>query len=69
MRKLGERTVMEIDLHGIENDEIEVLSTGSELHLQVRDVGRRISLPASVAGRTVASSHLSDGVLHVVFSD
>ena len=68
MRKLGERTVLEIDLHGIEKDEIEILSTGSELHLRVRDIGRRISLPASIAGLPVASSHLSQGVLHVVFS-
>ncbi len=68
MRKRGDQTLLEIDLHGIEKSEIEVLSTGSELHLQVRDVGRRISLPASVAGLPIASSHFSQGVLHVLFA-
>ncbi len=69
MRKMGRQTLLEIDLHGIEKDEIQLLSTGSELHLRVCDVGRRIALPASVAGLPVASSHLSQGVLHVLFSD
>jgi HSP20 family molecular chaperone IbpA len=60
---------LEIDLHGIEKDEIALLSTGGELHLRVRDVARRISLPSSIAGLSIESSRFSGGVLHVVFSE
>lgn len=69
VRKQGRQTLLEIDLHGIEKDEIELLSTGSELHLRVRDVARRISLPSSIAGKPIARSHFSQGVLHVLFCD
>jgi arsenite-transporting ATPase len=69
LKKLAHETLLEIDLLGIEKHEIELLCTGSELHLRVRDVGRRISLPASIAGQRIASSHLSKGVLQVLFSD
>lgn len=69
MRKLGRRTLLEIELPGIEKDEVELLTTGSELHLRVRDVSRRISLPSSLMRKPIASSHLSHGVLHVLFSD
>jgi arsenite-transporting ATPase len=69
MRKTGRQTCLEIDLHGIEKDEIALLSTGGELHLRVRDVARRISLPSSIAGLSIESSRFSGGVLHVVFSE
>ena len=69
MRKIGRQTLLEIDLHGIDKDEIELLSTGSELLLRVRDIARRISLPSSIAGLPIARSHLSQGVLHILFSD
>jgi HSP20 family molecular chaperone IbpA len=40
---------------------------GAELHVRVRDAQRRISLPDSLVGRTVASARLEGGVLAVIF--
>ncbi|MFT5442113.1 MAG: arsenite-transporting ATPase [Myxococcota bacterium] len=67
-RKAGQQTVLEIELQGIEKSDIELLDAGSELHLRVRDVSRRISLPLSVVGLPIESSSLADGVLSVSFS-
>lgn len=67
-RKAGRQTVLEIELQGIEKGDIELLDAGSELHLRVRDVSRRISLPLSVVGLPIESSSLADGVLSVSFS-
>ena len=66
-RKVGTQTSLEIDLPGTEKEEIELQSTGDELHLRVRDMSRRIALPASVAGREIDGSRLSRGVLYVTF--
>jgi len=67
MRKAGAETVVEIDLQGIDKQDIDLVSTGSELLLRVRDVSRRIALPASLVGREVAFSRFSHGVLAVHF--
>ena len=57
-----------IDLPNVESDEVDVTARGDELFVHVRDAGRRITLPASIAGSEVASVTLRDGVLEVVFS-
>ena len=67
MRKVGNETSIEIDLPGIDKDEIDLQNTGDELHLRVRDVSRRIGLPRSVAGREIAGSRFARGVLYVRF--
>ncbi|MCP4035865.1 MAG: ArsA family ATPase [bacterium] len=67
MRKIGRDSVIEIDLQGIEMEDIDLVSTGSELLVRVRDVSRRIALPASLAGLEIANSRFSRGVLSVHF--
>ena len=67
LQKRGDRTVLEIDLPGARKDELEVIPHGDELLVAVRDARRRISLPASVAGRTVETARLSNGVLSITF--
>jgi arsenite-transporting ATPase len=57
-----------IDLPSVESDEVDVTARGDELFVHVRDAGRRITLPASIAGSEVASATLRDGVLEVVFA-
>ena len=59
--------LLAIDLPCTVRDEIDVTARGDELFVHVRDAGRRISLPASIAGSEVASATLRDGVLEVVF--
>jgi hypothetical protein len=44
-----------------------VTALGDELLVRVRDAQRRISLPASVAGRPVAAVRLAGGVLAIEF--
>ena len=67
MRKVGSETSLEIDLPGIEKEEVELRSIGSELHVRVRDISRRIALPESLAGCEIAGSRLARGVLSVRF--
>lgn len=62
------RTRLEIDVPHATQEEVEVLAHGGELLVRVRDAHRRISLPASVAGRRVESAQLHDGVLVVTFA-
>ncbi len=57
-----------IDLPSVESDEVDVTARGDEVFVHVRDAGRRITLPASIAGSEVASATLRDGVLEVVFA-
>ena len=58
---------LEIDLHNAAPGEVDVSAHGDELLVRVRDFQRRISLPASVAGRPVATVSLEKGVLAVTF--
>lgn len=67
IRKVGNETSIEVDLPGMERADIDLVSTGDELHLRVRDISRRIALPLSVAGREIASSRFARGVLYVHF--
>jgi arsenite-transporting ATPase len=67
LRKDAHATVLEIELPHATKEEVDVGVHGGELHVRVRDAHRRISLPDSLAGRTVTSARLADGVLAVVF--
>jgi arsenite-transporting ATPase len=60
-------TVMEIDLVHASTDELDLAVHGDQLLVRVRDARRRIALPDSVAGRSIASAKLNEGVLEVVF--
>jgi len=68
LRKLGPRTLMEIDLPGAQQEEVDVVAAGAELHVRVRDARRRIALPASLEGRAIESARLTEGVLEVSFA-
>jgi arsenite-transporting ATPase len=69
LRKRGRRTLLEIDLPGMNKEEVDLVSTGQELHVRVRDARRRIALPTSLAGQPIESSTLREGVLEVVFGE
>jgi arsenite-transporting ATPase len=66
--KRSGRTLLEIDLPGVDSEAVEVTACGDDLLVRVKDAHRRIALPASVAGRTIASARLVDGVLEVSFA-
>jgi arsenite-transporting ATPase len=68
LEKRDASTCLEIDLPSATREEIEVTAHGDELLVRVRDAQRLIALPASVAGRTVASVRLAEGVLRVEFA-
>lgn len=59
------RAWIEIDLPGASKEEIEVAARGDELTVRVRDVVRRIALPASLAGRSVGRARLEGGRLRI----
>jgi arsenite-transporting ATPase len=61
------RTRLEIDLPGASKEELEVGARGDELYVRVRDATRRISLPASLAGRRVGRVRLEAGTLRIEF--
>jgi arsenite/tail-anchored protein-transporting ATPase len=67
LEKRKGRTYLEIDLASAARDEIAVTAHGDELLVRVRDAQRLIALPASVAGRPVASVRLAGGVLSIEF--
>jgi arsenite-transporting ATPase len=67
LRKRAGRTCLEVDLPGISKQEIDVVTRGSDLIVQVRNASRWIALPASVAGRPIRRARLHDGVLEVEF--
>jgi arsenite-transporting ATPase len=67
LTKRGGVTRMEIDLVHASTDELDLTAHGDQLLVRVRDVQRRIALPDSVAGRSIASAKLNDGVLEVAF--
>ena len=67
LRKDARATVLEIELPNVAKEDLDVGVHGGELHVKVRDAQRRISLPDSLAGRTVTSARLDGGILAVVF--
>ena len=67
LRKRGRDTLLEIDLPNASKEELDVGVRGGELFVRLRDAQRRIALPASLAGRELASVRLAKGVLEVVF--
>jgi len=69
LRKRGRRTLLEIDIPGMSKEEVDLVTTGQELHVRVRDARRRIALPSSLVGQPIASSTLHEGVLEVVFGE
>jgi arsenite-transporting ATPase len=62
------QTRLAIDLPTACSDEIDVVVRGDELLVGVRDVERRIALPASLAGRAVTATEHVDGVLEITFA-
>jgi arsenite/tail-anchored protein-transporting ATPase len=56
---------LEIDLPGVSKEDVEVAVRGDELFVRVRDVTRRIALPASLAGRRARRARLEAGRLRV----
>jgi arsenite-transporting ATPase len=66
-RRVGARTLLEIDLPGVSKEELAVAVHGEDLHVRVRDALRRVALPASAAGRRLAAATLRRGVLEVRF--
>jgi len=69
LEKRNGRLLLEIDLHNASPGEVDVSVHGPELLVRVRDFQRRISLPASLAGRALASVSLEKGVLAVSFNE
>ncbi len=67
LTKRGEQTVLEIELVNADSNELEISVRGDLLYVRVRDIQRRICVPDSVAGRSIASAEISDGVLRVAF--
>ncbi len=65
--KRGDRTVLEIDLPTATLDELDLLCSGRELHIRVKDARRRLALPDSLAGHAIESARMESGVLEVVF--
>jgi len=66
--KRGARTLLEIDLPHATPDQVDVVARGDELLVRVCDAERRITLPASVAGRRVDEVRVADGVLEIGFA-
>jgi len=65
LERLGGNTLLSIDLPTVRGEEIDVSVLGDELFVGVRDVRRRIALPTSLVGLTVASAKLLEGVLEI----
>jgi arsenite-transporting ATPase len=63
--RAGRRAWIEIDLPGASKEELDVSAHGDEVFVRVRDVVRRIALPASLAGRTVGRARLEGGRLRI----
>ena len=68
-RRVGGRTRLEIDLPGITKEEISVSAKGSDLHLQIRDGRRSISLPETLVGRSIEKVRLREPVLEIHFGE
>ena len=68
LRKQASSTVLEIDLPNVSREQVDVVVSGRDLVVRVRDAQRLISLPDSVTGRPLETVELLDGVLAVSFS-
>ncbi|MEE3329569.1 MAG: TRC40/GET3/ArsA family transport-energizing ATPase [Myxococcota bacterium] len=68
LHRRGSRTVLAIHLPGASKEEIDVVATGDELFVRVRDARRRVALPTSVVGREIEETRLERGYLEVVFA-
>lgn len=60
-------TRLEIDFPTTATEDLAVEVRGDELWIGVRDVERRIALPASLAGLPIERARMADGVLQVTF--
>jgi len=67
LRRDEGRTVLEIDLPGATAADLEVVRSGTELFVGLRDARRRVALPASLAGLEPGEARLVKGVLEVEF--
>jgi len=67
LHKVGGSTVLEVDLPNASKEEIALRMAGGELVIDLRDARRLVALPASLAGRELASSRFEGGVLHIRF--
>jgi arsenite-transporting ATPase len=67
LEKREGRTVLEIDLPNAAPGEVDVSAHGEELLVRVCDFQRRICLPASVAGRAIATVSLEKERLAIAF--
>jgi len=63
----GGAPVLEIDLPNASKEDVELGVLGDELVIRVRDARRLVALPASLAGRRVASTRWEAGTLRIRF--
>lgn len=68
LRKEVERTLLEIDLPNVREEDVHVATAGGDLVVHVRDAHRLIALPDSVRGRAVESVRFNAGVLEICFA-
>jgi arsenite-transporting ATPase len=67
LEKRDGRTLLEIELPHAAREDVDVTACGDDLLVGVRHAQRRISLPASLVGRPIASARLARGVLEIAF--
>lgn len=68
LRREDGRPQLEIALPHAVREDVEVTTRGADLVVRVRGAARVFALPESVAGRTVESARLCEGVLSVAFA-
>src|SRR4029450_5398770 len=66
-RRVGAKTLLEIELPNVSKEEIDVAVRGEDLHLRVRDGRRAIALPASLVGRPTQGARLRGSTLVVTW--
>jgi arsenite/tail-anchored protein-transporting ATPase len=66
-RRVGAKTLLEIELPNVSKEEIDVAVRGEDLHLRVRDGRRAIALPASLVGRPIQGARLRGSTLVVTW--
>lgn len=66
-RRVGAKTLLEIEAPNVSKEEIEVAVRGEDLHLRLRDARRAIALPASLVGRPIESARLRGATLVVTW--
>jgi len=67
LHREGGVPVLEVDLPSASKEDIELATLGDELVIRVRDARRLVALPASLAGRRVASTRWEAGTLRIRF--